>query len=66
MTTTAIDLRQHRRARQHRIESLLAELSEQRARAYRRSAAGARLAGLRDLKYDMHAARERLGQAIAS
>ena len=55
-----------RRARQHEIASLLAELEERRRHLYRLKARGARPAGLRDLKDELAETQGRLADTLAA
>ncbi|HET7647150.1 MAG TPA: hypothetical protein VFK17_01200 [Gaiellaceae bacterium] len=55
-----------RRARQHRIASLLDELEERRRHLYRLKARGARPAGLRDLKAELAETQGRLRETLAA
>jgi hypothetical protein len=63
--TTLLDHQSIRRSRQHEVESLLGELDQRRRELYRFKAAGARPAGLRDLKSDYRAVQERLNGVLA-
>lgn len=51
-----------RRAYQHHVASLLAELEERRQQLYRLQARGAQAAGLRDLKDELGMLQRRLAQ----
>jgi hypothetical protein len=62
--TTLVDYQSVRRSRQHEVESLLGELDQRRRELYRLKAGGARPAGLRDLKSDFHAVRDRLSHVL--
>jgi hypothetical protein len=62
--TTLLDYQSVRRSRQHEVESLLGELDQRRRELYRFKAAGARPAGLRDLKGDYRAVQERLSHVL--
>jgi hypothetical protein len=61
MTTTVPHTR---RRHQRRIAALLDELEQRRQRLYLLQAGGARPAGLRDLKAELHALRDELAAAV--
>jgi hypothetical protein len=56
--------RSARRAHQRRVTALLEEIEERRRRLAALAAAGARPAGLRDLKAELTAARRELAAAV--
>lgn len=60
MTTTMTG----RQAHQQQVAALLDELEERRRHLYRLKAGGARLAGLRDLKAELHETQLRLLDAV--
>jgi hypothetical protein len=55
-----------RRAHQQRVSALLDELEEQRRHLYRLKAAGARRAGMRELKSALESTRLRLLETVAT
>jgi hypothetical protein len=61
MTSIALHTR---RRHQRRITRLLAELEQRRQRLYVLQARGARPAGLRDLKAELHELRDELAAAV--
>ena len=60
----AVPVSQARRSHQRRIAKLLDELEQRRQRIYLLQARGARPAGLRDLKAELHAVRDKLAAAV--
>ena len=63
MTTLATN-HATRRERQLQVETLLAQLAEQRREMYRLKAGGAQYAGLRDLKRDFHSVQHDLSAVL--
>ena len=60
----AVAVSQARWSHQRRIARLLDELEQRRQRIYLLHARGARPAGLRDLKAELHAVRDELAAAV--
>jgi len=60
----AVAVSQARWSHQRRIARLLDELEQRRQRIYLLQARGARPAGLRDLKAELHAVRDELAAAV--
>jgi hypothetical protein len=61
MTATVTGRREH----QQQVAALLEELEDRRRQLHRLKAGGARFAGLRDLKLELHEAHLRLLDAVA-